>query len=136
MTVRRPTSDDALAQLIEQALWDAKGDEGTASVLAAEAIRDAGYVLLVAGPIEAAFRAAIDEPEDVMKFALREVVLRQARGLDDPGNARNSKQLWEVARQALGDMNAGGAADDTAEVMAAIRGAIGSGDDPSVGDPA
>lgn len=123
LTVRRPSSDDELAQLIDAALWEARGDSATASVLAAEAIRSAGYRRVVDGAIEAAAREALGEPADAMTRMRQELVFRGARALDDPENARFYKSTVEAMRSVLADLAGEGGADDAAAIMDAIRSA-------------
>ena len=148
LTVRRPASDDQLAQLIESALWDAHGDSATASVVAAEAIRSAGWIhrdsvdpleiLEPSAAIERAAREALPEAKDAATRLRHELVFRGARALDDPANARYFASTVEALRKVLADVkDSGGAggADVFAALVGQIRGARGSGDPGPVGDP-
>lgn len=148
-TVRRPASDDELAQLIESALWDAHGDSATASIVAAAAIRDAGWVhrgaldalelldLLEAdAPIERAARDALPDAPDKATRLRRELIFRGARALDDPKNARYYASTVEALRKVLADLtdDEGGS---SADIVEAIRNAgRDDGDGPEVGDSA
>jgi hypothetical protein len=126
-TNRRPSSGDTLAQIIEQAIWDAKGDEATASVVAAAAVRAAGYRRVLDGPVEAAAREALGEPSSAAERERFEAVFRTARVLDDPEtNARSIKGAVEAYRIARADTKTDGSADDAAAIMDAIRSAAGS----------
>ncbi|MBB3158203.1 hypothetical protein FHS07_001899 [Microbacterium proteolyticum] len=148
LTVRRPASDDELAQLIESALWDAHGDSATASVVAADAIRAAGWIhrdsvdpleiLEPSAAIERAAREALPEAKDAATRLRHELVFRGARALDDPANARYFASTVEALRKVLADVkDSGGAggADAFAALVGAIRGTGGSGNPAPVGDP-
>ncbi|MEV7874515.1 hypothetical protein [Microbacterium sp. NPDC089188] len=147
LTVRRPASDDELAQLIESALWDAHGDSATASVVAADAIRAAGWIhrdsvdpleiLEPSAAIERAAREALPEAKDAATRLRHELVFRGARALDDPANARYFASTVEALRKVLADVkDSGGAggADAFAALVGAIRGTGGSGNPAPVGD--
>lgn len=136
-SVRRPQHDDRLAQIIDDALFESRGDESTAAVVAAERIRDEGWRPLQ-GAVERAMRKALGAAADDMTALRHEVVLRGARVLDDPDAGRNYKSTVDAIRAVLADLKdaGGGAADAAAAIMAAIRGTGGSGDAAPVGDPA
>lgn len=150
LSVRRPALGDELAQLIDEALWDARGDSATASVAAAAAIRAAGWVhrdsldalelldlLDASAAIERAARAALPEAADDATRLRHELIFRAARSLDDPKNARYFASTVEAMRKLLADLEAGGnGADAFAALVGAIRGAGGSGDAAPVGDSA
>lgn len=123
VTTRRPTSGDELAQLIEDALWSSHGDPATASVVAADAIREAGY-RVIEGAVTRATARALGAPTTDLAAMRHEIVLRGARVLDDPDAGRNYKSTVEAMRAVLADLTAGGE-DDAAAVMAEIRSAIG-----------
>ncbi|MCC2030625.1 hypothetical protein [Microbacterium allomyrinae] len=131
--MRRPSSDDELAQIIESALWDAKGDQGTASVIAADAIRAAGYRVVV-GAVTRATVKALGEPVDDSAAMRHEMVLRGAQVLDDPDAGRNYKSTIEAMRAVLADLKGadGGAAHVFKLLVDEIRAPERSGDDPEV----
>ncbi|MFG6277935.1 hypothetical protein [Microbacterium sp. 5K110] len=135
MSVRRPGLDDPLAQMIDDALFDARGDATTAAIVAAERIREAGWLhrdevepldlLEPSSAIERAAREALVDPKDAATRLRHELVFRGARSLDDPKNARYFASTVEAVRRVLADLIAGGGADDAAAIMDAIRGAAG-----------
>lgn len=135
VSVRRPGLDDPLAQMIDDALFDARGDSATAAIVAAERIREAGWVhrdevepldlLEPSSAIERAAREALTDPKDGPTRFRHEVIFRGARSLDDPKNARYFASTVEAVRRVLADLIAGGGADDAAAIMDAIRGASG-----------
>lgn len=149
LSARRPAPGDELAQLIESALWDAKGDAATASIVAAAAIRDAGWIhrasvdpleiLEPSSAIERAAREALPDAKDAATRLRHELVFRGARALDDPANARYFASTVEALRKVLADVKdsgGGGGADAFAAFVGAIRGTGGSGNPAPVGDPA
>ena len=152
LSVRRPVLGDELAQLIDDALWDASGDSATASIVAAAAIRDAGWVhrdslspeellnlLEAPAPIERAAREAMPDAADAATRMRHELIFRAARSLDDPTNARYFASTVEAMRKVLADVKesgGGGGADAFAALVGAIRGTGGSGNPAPVGDPA
>lgn len=131
----RAVSDDPLVLLIDEALWDERGTPRSAEV-AAERIRDAGYRLVVAGPIETAAREALGEGRDAQARLRHELLFRGAMALDDPANARYYASTVEAMRKILADIagpDGDGGGDDIVE---AIRRAARGGDDPEVDDSA
>jgi len=151
-STRRPGVHDELAQMIDEALWDASGDSATASIVAAAAIRDAGWVhrdslspeellnlLEAPAPIERAAREAMPDAADAATRMRHELIFRAARSLDDPTNARYFASTVEAMRKVLADVKesgGGGGADAFAAIVGAIRGTGGSGNPAPVGDPA
>lgn len=139
LTVRRPSHDDPLAQMIDDALFEARGDESTAAVIAAEAIRNAGWRPLQ-GAVERALRRALGDPgDDDMRAMRHEIVLRGARVLDDPESGRNYKSTVEAMRQVLADLggdDGGAGGGGFAGIVEAIREAGRDRNDPEVVDPA
>ncbi|MDQ1111174.1 hypothetical protein QE418_000622 [Microbacterium testaceum] len=147
LSVRRPALGDELAQLIDDALWDASGDSATASIVAAAAIRDAGWIhrgsldalelldLLEAdAPIERAARDALPEAPDKATRLRHELIFRGARALDDPKNARYYASTVEALRKVLADLtdDEGGS---SADIVEAIRNAgRDDGDGAEMGD--
>lgn len=136
VTERRPAAGDELAQLIEDALWSCRGDSATASVVAADAIRAAGYRIVV-GAVARATSRALGDPKSDLDAMRHEIVMRGAHVLDDPEAGRNYKSTVEAMRAVLADLKAGGGSADAARaIVDAIRGSGGSGDAASVGDSA
>lgn len=116
-------SDDPLAQLIEDALWDERGNPWAANV-AAERIRAAGWRLWVDGPIEAAAREALTGADDAETRMRHELVFRGARSLDDPDNARYFASTVEAMRKILADIvGPDGGGGSNADIVEAIRSA-------------
>lgn len=131
----RTEHEDPLAQIIEDALWDERGNPWSANV-AAERIRAAGWRLWEDGPIEAAAREALTDPGDPGTRMRHELVFRGARSLDNPDNARYYASTVEAMRKVLADLvgpdGDGGSGDDIVE---AIRRAARDGDGgPEVDD--
>lgn len=149
LSVRRPALGDELAQLIDEALWDARGDSATAAIVAASAIRAAGWVhrdslgplelldLLEAdAAIERAAREALPEATDKATRLRHELVFRGARALDDPKNARYFASTVEALRKVLADLT-GDEGGSSADIVEAIRNAgRDDGDGAEVGDSA
>ncbi|MBQ9916083.1 MAG: hypothetical protein IJO71_02655 [Microbacterium sp.] len=148
-SVRRPALGDELAQLIDDALWEARGDSATAAIVAASAIRAAGWVhrdslgplelldLLEAdAAIERAAREALPEAADKATRLRHELVFRGARALDNPENARYFASTVEALRKVLADLT-GDEGGSSADIVEAIRNAgRDDGDGPEVGDSA
>lgn len=146
LSARRPDLGDELAQLIDEALWDARGDSATAAIVAASAIREAGWVhrdslgplelldLLEAdAAIERAAREALPEATDKATRLRHELVFRGARALDDPKNARYFASTVEALRKVLADLT-GDEGGSSADIVEAIRNAgRDDGDGPEVG---
>ncbi|ONI62633.1 hypothetical protein CSIV_14250 [Microbacterium sp. CSI-V] len=146
LSARRPDLGDELAQLIDEALWDARGDSATAAIVAASAIREAGWVhrdslgplelldLLEAdAAIERAAREALPEANDKATRLRHELVFRGARALDDPKNARYFASTVEALRKVLADLT-GDEGGSSADIVEAIRNAgRDDGDGPEVG---
>ncbi|MGZ0067851.1 hypothetical protein [Microbacterium arborescens] len=147
LTVRRPAPGDSLAQLIESALWDAAGDQGTASVLAAERIRAEGWLhrddvdpeefgMVPAAGIERAARLALRDSDDPTTQLRYELVFRGARSLDDPENARYYASTVTAIRSVLADLGDGDDGGSNADIVEAIRNAGRDGNPAEVGDAA
>ncbi|KAA9110173.1 hypothetical protein [Microbacterium rhizomatis] len=106
-------------------------------MLAAGWIRDAGYRVVVDGPVESAVRAQLGEPNGDAEATRFAMVFTAARILDDPNtNARSIKPAIEAMRFALADAEGDGGANDAAAVMDAIRDAARGGDGSAVGNAA
>lgn len=132
---RRAEFADPLAQLIEDALWDERGNPWAANV-AADRIREAGWRLWVDGPIEAAARDALTEPADAAARMRHELIFRGARSLDDPDNARYFASTVEAMRKVLADLVGPDAGGGNADIVEAIRNAGRDRDSSEVDDTA
>lgn len=123
-TRRRPeVTGDEIQQVIERAAFEARGLAAGAA-LAADRLRDAGYRLVVDGPIEAAARRALASVggDSALAVLRRETAFRAAAAMDDPKVTPFLKSVTEVLRVTVADLLAdapekGGETDALNELM-------------------
>lgn len=113
-TPRRPElSGDHLTRIIEEVIFELGGSLAAAKV-AADRLRDAGYVQIIDAPIELAARRALPQigGDSDLSTLRRETAYRAAAVMDNPKAAPFFKSAAEVLRITVEDLIAAAPAKD------------------------